>query len=80
MKIGKIDEGDFRSLLMGKFGRRDPSVIVPHRTGVDAGVVDLGAAIPPCPSGNPSRGGEGLGAESSKRPSAPLRSDSEWRS
>jgi hydrogenase expression/formation protein HypE len=42
MKIGKIDEGDFRSLVMGKFGRRDPSVIVPPRTGVDAGVVDLG--------------------------------------
>ncbi len=42
MKIGKIDEQDFRSLIMGKFGRRDPSVIVPPRTGVDAGVVDLG--------------------------------------
>jgi hydrogenase expression/formation protein HypE len=42
MKIGKIDETDFRSLVMGKFGRRDPSVIVPPRTGVDAGVVDLG--------------------------------------
>ena len=42
MKIGKIDETDFRSLVMGKFGRRDPSVIVPPRTGVDAGVIDLG--------------------------------------
>jgi len=43
MKIGKIDEADFRSLVQGKFGRRDPSVIVPPRTGVDAGVIDLGA-------------------------------------
>lgn len=42
MKIGKIDETDFRSLVMGKFGRRDPTVLVPPRTGVDAGVVDLG--------------------------------------
>jgi len=42
MKIGKIDEVMFRSLLMGKFGRRDPSVLVPPMTGVDAGVVDLG--------------------------------------
>jgi hydrogenase maturation factor len=42
MKIGKIDEAAFRSLVMGKFGRRDPSVIVPPMTGVDAGVVDLG--------------------------------------
>jgi hydrogenase expression/formation protein HypE len=42
MKIGKIDEAAFRSLIKGKFGRRDPSVLVPPRTGVDAGVVDLG--------------------------------------
>jgi hydrogenase expression/formation protein HypE len=42
MKIGKIDDAVFRSLVMGKFGRRDPSVIVPPRPGVDAGVVDLG--------------------------------------
>ncbi len=42
MKIGKIDESDFRSLIMGKFGRPDPSVLVPPRSGVDAGVVDLG--------------------------------------
>lgn len=42
MKIGKIDEAAFRSLVRGKFGRRDPSVIVPPRTGIDAGVVDLG--------------------------------------
>ncbi len=42
MKIGKIDESDFRSLVRGKFGRRDPSVLVPPMTGIDAGVVDLG--------------------------------------
>ncbi|HSA95294.1 MAG TPA: AIR synthase family protein [Acidobacteriota bacterium] len=42
MKIGKIDETVFRALVAGKFGRRDPSVLVPPRTGVDAGVVDLG--------------------------------------
>jgi hydrogenase expression/formation protein HypE len=42
MKIGKIDEAVFRALISGKFGRRDPSVLVPPRTGVDAGVIDLG--------------------------------------
>ena len=42
MKIGKIDEALFRSLVLGKLGRRDPTVIVPPMTGVDAGVVDLG--------------------------------------
>ncbi|HPW18197.1 MAG TPA: AIR synthase family protein [Candidatus Aminicenantes bacterium] len=42
MKIGKIDEADFRELILGKFGRRDPSVIVPPRTGIDAGAVDIG--------------------------------------
>lgn len=41
MKIGKIDEAVFRALIKGKFGRRDKSVLVPPRTGVDAGVVDL---------------------------------------
>jgi len=42
MKIGKIDEAVFRALIKGKLGRRDKSVLVPPRTGVDAGVVDLG--------------------------------------
>jgi hydrogenase expression/formation protein HypE len=42
MKIGKIDEAVFRSVVLGKLGRRDPTVLVPPRTGVDAGVVDLG--------------------------------------
>ena len=43
MKIGKIDEALFRALIRGKLGRRDLSVLVPPMTGVDAGVVDLGA-------------------------------------
>lgn len=42
MKIGKIGEADFRDVIMGRFGRRDPSVLVPPAAGVDAGVVDLG--------------------------------------
>jgi hydrogenase expression/formation protein HypE len=42
MKIGKIDEAVFRSVVMGKFGRRDRSVLVPPMAGVDAGVIDLG--------------------------------------
>jgi hydrogenase expression/formation protein HypE len=42
MKIGKIDEAVFRSLVKGKLGRRDRSVIVPPMTGIDAGVVDIG--------------------------------------
>jgi hydrogenase expression/formation protein HypE len=42
VKIGKIDEAVFRALIRGKFGRRDPSILVPPRVGVDAGVIDLG--------------------------------------
>jgi len=42
MKIGKIDEAVFRAVILKKLGRRDPTVLVPPRTGVDAGVVDLG--------------------------------------
>lgn len=42
MKIGKIDEAVFRSLIQGKFGRKDSTVLVPPMTGVDAGVIDLG--------------------------------------
>jgi hydrogenase maturation factor len=42
MKIGKIDESVFRSLVRGKFGHKDPTVLVPPMTGVDAGIVDLG--------------------------------------
>jgi len=42
VKIGKIDEAVFRTVILGKLGRRDPTVLVPPRAGVDAGVVDLG--------------------------------------
>jgi hydrogenase expression/formation protein HypE len=42
VKIGKIDEAVFRAVVLGKLGHKDPTVLVPPRTGVDAGVVDLG--------------------------------------
>jgi len=41
-KIGKIDRDTFESFLLARLGRPDPTVVVPPRTGVDAGVVDLG--------------------------------------
>ena len=41
-KIGKIDRETFESFVLARLGRKDPSVIVPPRTGIDAGVVDLG--------------------------------------
>ena len=41
-KIGKIDRELFESFLLARLGKRDPSVIVPPQTGVDAAVVDLG--------------------------------------
>jgi hydrogenase maturation factor len=41
-KIGKIDRETFESFLLARLGKPDASVIVPPRTGVDAGVVDLG--------------------------------------
>jgi hydrogenase expression/formation protein HypE len=42
MKIGKIDEATFRALILRRLGKRDATVLVPPRAGVDAGVVDLG--------------------------------------
>ncbi len=42
MKIGKINAEDFRSLVLKRLGRKDPTVLVPPMAGVDAGVVDLG--------------------------------------
>lgn len=42
MKIGKIDDRTFRELILRRLGKRDPTVIVPPKAGVDAGVVDLG--------------------------------------
>lgn len=41
-KIGKIDRETFETFLLARLGRPDASVIVPPKTGVDAGVVDLG--------------------------------------
>jgi hydrogenase maturation factor len=41
-KIGKIDQDTFESFILARLGREDPSVIVPPRTGIDAGVIDLG--------------------------------------
>ena len=42
MKIGKIDDAVFRGLVLRRLGKKDRTVIVPPRAGVDAGVVDLG--------------------------------------
>jgi hydrogenase maturation factor len=41
-KIGKIDLDTFQSFLLQRLGKKDPTVLVPPLTGVDAGVVDLG--------------------------------------
>jgi hydrogenase maturation factor len=41
-KIGKIDLETFTSFLLHRLGKKDPSVLVPPQTGVDAGVIDLG--------------------------------------
>lgn len=42
MKIGKIDDDAFRAVVLRRLGKKDPTVLVPPRAGVDAGVVDLG--------------------------------------
>ena len=42
MKIGKIDDRTFDVLFRNRLGRPDRRVLVPPRTGVDAGVVDIG--------------------------------------
>lgn len=41
-KIGKIDHALFNEFLLHRLGKTDPSVIVPPRTGIDAGVIDIG--------------------------------------
>ncbi|HWQ63789.1 MAG TPA: AIR synthase family protein [Methanospirillum sp.] len=41
-KIGKIDVGIFNSFLQHRLGASDSSVLVPPRTGIDAGVISLG--------------------------------------
>jgi hydrogenase expression/formation protein HypE len=42
-RIGKIDLETFTSFLLQRLGKKDPSVLVPPQTGVDAGVIDLGS-------------------------------------
>ena len=42
MKIGKIDQETFSRYLLKRLGKKDATVLVPPRTGVDAGVVDAG--------------------------------------
>ena len=42
MKIGKIDFETFQKFLLERLGKKDPTVLVPPLTGVDAGVVDAG--------------------------------------
>ncbi len=41
-KLGKIDHKLFSEFPLLRLGKTDPSVIVPPRTGIDAGVVDIG--------------------------------------
>ncbi len=40
--IGKIDADTFERIVSGRFGRRNPDVVVVPRNGVDAGVVKVG--------------------------------------
>jgi hydrogenase expression/formation protein HypE len=42
VKIGKIDFETFQAFLLERLGKKDPTVLVPPLTGVDAGVVDAG--------------------------------------
>ncbi len=41
-KVGKIDYRLFSKLFAGRLGAEDSTVIVPPKSGVDAGVIDLG--------------------------------------
>ncbi len=40
--IGKIDLDTFTTFILPRLGKRDDSVIVPPRTGIDAAVIDIG--------------------------------------
>jgi hydrogenase maturation factor len=42
MRIGKIDKDTFDRFILRRLGRKDATVIVPSRTGIDAGVIDAG--------------------------------------
>ena len=41
-KIGKIDLDTFTSFLLQRLGKKDDTVIVPPRTGIDSAVIDIG--------------------------------------
>ncbi|MGZ4905028.1 MAG: AIR synthase family protein [Halobacteriota archaeon] len=41
-KIGKIDLETFTTFVLPRLGKSDDTVIVPPKTGVDAGVIDIG--------------------------------------
>jgi hydrogenase expression/formation protein HypE len=41
-KIGKIDLDTFTSFILKRLGKKDDTVIVPPRTGVDSAVIDIG--------------------------------------
>lgn len=41
-KVGKIAPEEFESIIIGRFGAADDTIIVPPKAGVDAGVIDLG--------------------------------------
>jgi len=41
-KIGKIDFETFTSFILKRLGKKDSSLLVPPRTGIDAGVIDIG--------------------------------------
>jgi len=41
-KVGKIDLETFESFIRARLGAKDPTIVVPPLTGVDAGVIDIG--------------------------------------
>ena len=41
-EIGKISPEIFDEIIFPRLGRKDPTVLVPPRNGVDVGVVDIG--------------------------------------
>jgi len=41
-KVGKIDLDTFETFIRARLGAKDPTIVVPPLTGVDAGVIDIG--------------------------------------
>ena len=41
-KVGKIDLDTFETFIRARLGAKDPTILVPPLTGVDAGVIDIG--------------------------------------